>query len=327
MKQNSKNPEKTSRLFMGVFLLGIFILSVLELYKYDGFIEKYLFVKLDYLYILYIVIWFADLFWQKDVGVRRSKIVAGFLFCLLSITVILSIILNYLEFKNYTNYVLAHFHIALSVFPKIIIFEGLLFILFSLKPKIKDYLKVLKKDIFLNPAKTILFCTLIIFLSYYMVSNTLSVLNYFRSNLFTIALRPKASYEEKMEIKLGNYYVFMNFIKNKTPENSVIVTPPYNDPWLFFSNFALARYFLYPRELVIYDRNLFSGDNSLCAVKKCYVMAIKYTNPDNIWPVDDFPGKRFYYFNKDNWELVGEKTGYYADKEDANLKTWGIIEQ
>lgn len=326
MKQNYKYKEERKAVFMGVLLLGIFILSFLELFKYNGFVQRYLLIKLDFLYVLYVVVWFTDLFINEKPNKHYGVLALRILLSIFLATTILSITLNYIEFRNYTNYVLAHYHIALSVLPKIIIFESVLIPVFAFQTEIRRYLMVIGKHMKRDFGETTLFCLSLGFLSYYLVVNTVSVFNYFNVNLFTIVSKPKASYVEKMEMKMGNYFVFMNFIKEKTSDNSIIITPPYEEPWLFFSNFALARYFLYPRQLMIYDGSLFDMNSGICAKSRCYIMMLKYTDPDFIWPLDNFPSKKVFYFNKDDWGKVGEEVGYYPDKESAKLKTWGIIE-
>lgn len=67
------------------------------------------------------------------------------------------------------------------------------------------------------------------------------------------------TYEEKMEAKLGFNYKFLNYIKQNTPEDAVIIMPPDS---IFYpkgkkSNFTdfmgtsgYSSYFVYPRKLV-----------------------------------------------------------------------------
>lgn len=80
-----------------------------------------------------------------------------------------------------------------------------------------------------------------------------------KGNMEIIKQYPKLPIEKKFEMKLGMSYTYLNFLKNQTPENAVILFPtaeeffpkdkktpfsgePFNKVW--------ASRFLYPRKLV-----------------------------------------------------------------------------
>jgi hypothetical protein len=52
-----------------------------------------------------------------------------------------------------------------------------------------------------------------------------------------------------MNMKYGNYYEYLNFVKSIADTQSSILLPPQKNPWQFEGNQRLARYFLYPRTL------------------------------------------------------------------------------
>lgn len=81
-----------------------------------------------------------------------------------------------------------------------------------------------------------------------------------KGNMETIKKYPDLTLDQKFEMKLGYTYTYLNFIKNNTPQNAVILYPgseaffpkdvkspfegtPYNKIW--------ATRFLYPRKLII----------------------------------------------------------------------------
>jgi len=69
-----------------------------------------------------------------------------------------------------------------------------------------------------------------------------------------IALHLNNSYDQKMYYQWGNFYNFMLFVKNNTPENASIVIPPQLEPWWSRSgNLFLVRSFLYPRNIIQYQ--------------------------------------------------------------------------
>ncbi len=59
------------------------------------------------------------------------------------------------------------------------------------------------------------------------------------------------SQEEKMRIKVGGWVIdFTTFVKNHSPENSVIMIPPSTDPWSITGHREMMSYYLYPRRVV-----------------------------------------------------------------------------
>ena len=62
------------------------------------------------------------------------------------------------------------------------------------------------------------------------------------------------SYDEKMQIKWGDYYEYMVFVRENTPAGATIIIPPQGDQWPTTGNSGLDSYFLYPRRLVGMDQ-------------------------------------------------------------------------
>lgn len=58
---------------------------------------------------------------------------------------------------------------------------------------------------------------------------------------------PVLSYDEKMSARWGLYYDYMVFVRENTPPDAFIMTPPQTWPWLSVGNRLLDHYFLYPR--------------------------------------------------------------------------------
>lgn len=62
-----------------------------------------------------------------------------------------------------------------------------------------------------------------------------------------IAHLPGLSYDKKMSAQWGLYYDYMAFVRENTPSDAVIMTPPQAWPWSKAGNRHLSLYFLYPR--------------------------------------------------------------------------------
>lgn len=95
-----------------------------------------------------------------------------------------------------------------------------------------------------------------------------------KGNMKTIRLYPKLTLNNRFEMKLGMSYDFLNYIKEQTPDNAVLLYPsqedffppgkqspfqhePYNKTW--------ATRFLYPRKLVLpneLDKNKYASEIS-----------------------------------------------------------------
>lgn len=59
------------------------------------------------------------------------------------------------------------------------------------------------------------------------------------------------SYDEKMRLSVGKaFYDFTLFIRENTPEDSVILIPPQAYPWPQTGNAGYLRYFIFPRKVI-----------------------------------------------------------------------------
>ncbi len=65
----------------------------------------------------------------------------------------------------------------------------------------------------------------------------------------TILRNPSASYDERMMFKWGTDSWFPAFVRDNTPPDACILTPPWVVPWVNQGNFLLSAYFLYPRKI------------------------------------------------------------------------------
>jgi hypothetical protein len=86
--------------------------------------------------------------------------------------------------------------------------------------------------------------------------------NLVKQNIELIKKYPDLPIEKKWEIKCGFDYTYLNFIKENTPEDAIILMPPdsaiypvgeksdFKNASYSIKNKAWATYFLYPRKLV-----------------------------------------------------------------------------
>jgi hypothetical protein len=75
------------------------------------------------------------------------------------------------------------------------------------------------------------------------------------NSLFFIELFSNYTYDDKMNIRYPIFYYYMKFLQKDIPTNATVGIPPMVGPWMITGNGAMARYFLYPRNLVSLDLN------------------------------------------------------------------------
>lgn len=134
------------------------------------------------------------------------------------------------------------------------------------------------------------------------------------SNTRNIIRNPQASYEEKMHLHWGEFYDYMTFIKDNTPEDSTIIVPEQNKIWPLFGNASLVRYFLYPRKIGKLDKSKIEKQPNT------YIMIIgnnwkKNGKSYTAWPGKEMIFKDFIYYKyQDAYNL--HKNQDYKDKLD-----------
>jgi hypothetical protein len=116
-------------------------------------------------------------------------------------------------------------------------------------------------------------------------------------NLKVIRVNPHLTLEKKWEIKCGFDFSYLNYIKNKTPEDAIILMPAYSDIYPEgeqsdfnntdaggIKNKAWATYFLYPRKLVYVDEK----DSNPFYDKADYVAIVNTRGYDRLnYPVEN----------------------------------------
>jgi len=127
------------------------------------------------------------------------------------------------------------------------------------------------------------------------------------SDLRFILKNPSLSYDQKMEIRWGVSYKFLNFVRGRTPPTSVMVRPPSQiKPWWTVGNELLIYYFLYPRRLLHTDGR---GIESNQTITHVLVAWGSWWVPDPRrwgWPKFAVNGKRFIHLPNLRKIYVGE---------------------
>ena len=133
-----------------------------------------------------------------------------------------------------------------------------------------------------------------------------------------------SSYDEKMRARWGDFYDYMVFIQDNTPEDAVIYHPPQIKPWEFEGNQALIRYFLFPRTLVSGSIDLDEYDGPQIT----HIMIVWGREKSGVdqdveygWPKQEIKGKRIMILD-DNYD----GTSVYSPGDEYFVRKRGVIE-
>ena len=209
---------------------------LLETLKYPGFIGNHLFIdaKVYFTVTLALILFSTSKSRFLDILLKINRILLPFLS-------IIYLGFAALEGAHYTNYVLATFRIHLDGLILLVLFSFLVFVADKFKNLVPKRVRSLG----------VIYPAIIVFLVYFVVINISYVANESFNRDFYILFHPLNSYDQKMYYQWGDFYRFMVFVKNNTPENATIVIPPQQDPWLMGSgNDNFVRAFLYPRKFI-----------------------------------------------------------------------------
>lgn len=221
-----------------VLIVFTYFLLFLDTIKYPGFVEKHFFIDAK-IYLAACVVLIPTF--------TTKNRFAGWIFRI-NLLVLAASGLGYIFFSiqeatHYPNFVLARFHFSLDGLIYVVIYSIALLI----AEKITNLNLTKKEDI--SFGKKIIY----FFVVYALVMNFGIT---FKTSLvgdIYIGMHYKDTYDQKMRNKWKNYYDYMVFVKQNTPEEATIIIPPQTSPWLRTGNVYLDRYFLYPRRLVQYN--------------------------------------------------------------------------
>lgn len=303
--------------FLAAFtLLALFA----ESYMYAGFLRQ--FILVDSLTLLVLSFCSASLvyidmqmkpgkiFFPEAFGLRLNL----FLFPLIFVSYLA---MQFLEARNYVNFVFTGIHIQPANFFYLMVFSGGLIIL-SFLPRKATF------DPTRNLKGGLLFFVIMALLVYYFLENvSLSVESAIISNVH-ILTHLGASYDDKMRVEWKFYYDYMKFVNGYAEGSSaVIATPPTEEPWPAEGNSDLSRYFVYPKRLIKGSRD------GLPESDFDYVMIARGTGitptPDGYgWPKVYVPAERIWYLNPETLEVTVVESDF--DPRDVQDRgAWGLI--
>lgn len=290
-----------------------------EAYFYPGVISKHTPISALLIYLVFGIVGLFGLYgteW-KNKPLRMFRKLSYFAVYIFGAGYLLFYLL---EKIHYPNYVFSTFHIhpaqlatplALSVYAYAISSKDVLLMILNNSEILFKWF----------PITTILLWILI--------QNFIEVGMSAGRDLSFMAKNPTASYDQKMEEKLGKqFYNYALFVKENTPEDSKILLPPFPaNPWPQTGNIPYMTYFLYPRTLL--NGEEYSSKHDLKKEGIDYVLVtwgeMQPTSGShtNGWPKFDVKADKIIYMinEKENREEKGD----YVYKKVENKEVWGII--
>lgn len=223
------------------FLIGFtYLCLLLDTIKYPGFIGKHFFIDAKIFFAFSVIL----LFLQTPKS-RLLNFLSKINFLVMVMLLLAYATFSVLEGINYPNYVLSKFHFSMEGLIYVLLFSISIFAISKFEKQVSGKAKDIK----------IVQIILYFFLAYAFIVNVGASLKDSIDYDTYFSLHLRDSYGQKMHYQWGNYYDYMVFVKDNTPENATIVIPPQIAPWWTGTgNAALNRYFLYPRKLVQYQK-------------------------------------------------------------------------
>lgn len=307
--------------FIVIWLVS-FVVAVVEVVIYPGFIKNHFYINSYFVYTITAVL--GLLF--KISGGKRTNVYYQKLLKLNPIIILVSglalIIFTLLETWRYPNFVFSIFHIHPNALIWPFLISLILFVVeedFSYKTK---KLAISNKKIFKQKHLVLALTIWVLF------SHLKNIDILLRKRINFMLKYPRATYDEKMGEAIGEiYYKHVLFLKDYISENSKIMIPPKAYPWPQIGNAAYVRYFLYPREIVHgkeYEPALNYKEEDVDYVIISWGETV-YTqnNYTHGWPKFDVPSDEIIYYGEDG-EIVRKEEDYrYEDYKDK--KIWGLI--
>ncbi|KKQ95043.1 MAG: hypothetical protein UT21_C0009G0008 [Candidatus Woesebacteria bacterium GW2011_GWA1_39_11b] len=305
--------------FLPLLWLAALAASFAEAYFYPGVLLKHTSIDALFFYLAFGIAGLSGLYgdkWKEQPLrlFRKINYYAIYVFGLGYFTFYL------LEKTHYPNYVFSTFHIhplelgtplGLSIFAIII--------------SSKDVLLMIQK----NLGILYKWFPIVVIFSWILVKSFIDIGTSAARDVSFIINNPTASYDQKMEVKLGKkFYDYVLFVKKNTPEDSKILIPPFPTwPWAQSGNIPYMTYFLYPRTLLNgeeyspkYDLNKEDIDFVLLAWGELDAPVGGQTNG---WPKFDVRAEKIIYMINEGRSIEIEED--YVYKRVENRQVWGLI--
>jgi len=136
---------------------------------------------------------------------------------------------------------------------------------------------------------------------------------------------PTASYDQKMSTRWGTESSFLAFVRDHTPPDVCLLSPPWAAPWTNQGNVFLLAYFLYPRRIYYWESKIQKKIETNKAITHVLVAWGKGKSTDwggYGWPKFPVIARKFFHLpTKREVFLADLSVDFFSS--DASLKTLG----
>jgi hypothetical protein len=316
-------------------------LLVLETATYHGFVRKFLFFDVTFLFFLTLLV---DVYLvSQSIFYRRKATSLTFIDQLIVSVNRLSLIpllLTYyvlanLEVTNFPNYVFSHFHINPENLMNILVFNILVFcfeLLRSTKLSQELYTILHRRFGFELNSSTAIQLFFFGALLFFIVPQMQYDFNYTYINTVRTLQTFGQTYDQKMVFMLGGkkytgwIYAYGQFVNTHTPKDAVIFIPPQEESWQMEGNQYYFRWFVYPRKLVTsqdIQAPIPEGATHVLIAYGSWPWGVKEYG----WPRIKIPAdriKRIILVNRETDEIIEKTDTDYIHHPSEQL--WGVIE-
>lgn len=229
--------QKLLWIFLPFLIVFTFLCLAVDTVLYPGAIANHFFIDSKFYFAssLVFLLFFSKKTKFLDWVLRINSI-------LLLPLIIIYLTFIFIETSHFPNYVLSAFHFHLDGLVSLVLFCLSLFIIRKTK---NEFPKVKTKFIWS------IYLIVILLITYFGVVSASTTFNTALVEDFYVFLHPKATYDDKMYFRWGDFYRFMVFIENNTSENATIILPPRQLPWYSRTgDLGIVRAFLFPRNLI-----------------------------------------------------------------------------
>ncbi len=319
------------------FVIILVSLILIESATYPGFIRGHLSFDLNTLFVLLIISGILASGTIKSVGLEDSwisyyKLLIQLAKLLLPALVVIGYIFISIESSNYPGFVYTKgFHFDPLYFIYLFVISGFLLYMdrvnfqnTNISPNLK---KISAWDLLTYSKNGLIPLTVVTLLSWILFSNVLTALKDIAPRLTPIIKNPLMSRDDKMRHLHHDFYDYMQFVKQYTPEDAIILRMPQQGKWPSLSNDGYDRAFIYPRFTKGGDEtNLNDPEIKYVFVHRAYGPPITDQYIEK-WPTFKVPAKRVIYMRDNNYKnapIVVE--GDYDPVVRTYDDLWGIIE-
>lgn len=307
-------------LFPFIFVCTL-IFSFYQCFSYVGFLDEQIFLWFELSILFYIT---SGLFVNYHLESSKKGISGIYKFLVYADVLIMigvlfvSLCLVFLDLNNYPGYVYNKIHFQ----PKNLYWVLFVLIFYLVQRNLKKIPQVSFKKVIIYS----LFIWVLVFNIRFISSEILK-------NVFYIVKHPLASYDDKMKAAWGDFYNYVLFIRNNTPPDSIIATPPPIFPWNNEGSGPLFTAFLFPRKFSQgeNDSNFvdFNADYALIAWGS-YRCTKNIKGPDEEachgWPRVNVSAEWIIYRKENSSEIINSfENTLYDPKDSINKYAWGLI--